>query len=139
MSQNDHMAAILTRANTAATPRSAYSIDKVPPEFDFDTGIGYLELTLSRRFGGNARNGGGKTPAGYRLTARAVSKSVANTALMLEKFRAGFENTFLAITAASEIAGPFLFETEDPVGQDEADVYLYTGLQSFTYVSARST
>lgn len=107
MTAQANVTEILARLNNVLTP-TAYDLGGVPsprpPEF--------AELTLSRRFGGVMTLGGHIGTTGYRFTVAAVSQvSVANARNTLERVRAEFEFTTLAV--GSQISTPIQFETED--------------------------
>jgi hypothetical protein len=98
---------ILARANAALAP-PAYDMGKVPatrpPEF--------VEMTLTRRFGGVPTLSGEKCSTGYRFTLAAVSQvSMANVRNSLQKCRDEFENELL--TVGDFESTPIEFETED--------------------------
>lgn len=116
--------AVLAKLNSALTPRVAYELDKAPM-----TGADFAEITLSRRFGGNER-GGRLSPSSWRLTVRTVGSEVENARLLHEKAQAieGY-----VLTVGSETSTPVLFETEEPIGPDEAQRIYWTGLRSYTF------
>jgi hypothetical protein len=116
--------AVLAKLNTAIAPKVAYELDKAPT-----SGADFAEITLSRRFGGNER-GGRLSPSSWRLTVRAVGSTLANARLLHENAQAieGF-----VLTVGSETSTPVLFETEEPIGLDEAQRLYWTGLRSFTF------
>jgi hypothetical protein len=116
--------AVLAKLNTSLAPKVAYELDKAPT-----TGADFVEISLSRRFGGNER-GGRLSPSSWRLTVRAVGSTVANARTLHENAQAieGF-----VLTVGSETSTPVLFETEEPIGLDEAQRLFWTGLRSFTF------
>ena len=116
--------AILTKLNTALSPKVAYELDKAPT-----TGSDFVEITLSRRFAGNVR-GGQLSPSSWRLTVRTVGSTVPNARLLHENAQA-IENYVL--TVGSESSTPVAFETEEPIGLDEAQRLYWTGLRSYTF------
>ncbi len=125
MTAQANVTEILRRANLALTP-TAYDMGKVPatrpPEF--------VELTLTRRFGGVPTLSGPKTATGYRFTLAAVSQtSIANARNSLEKCRAEFEDTLLAV--GGEESTPIEFETEDEADYGSGWFSQYA---SYTYV-----
>jgi len=122
----DNAAAVLTLLNTALAPRDAYELDKVPSPRPPQ----YVEITLSRMFGGERRQCGSIGATGYRVTVRAVSQStVSSVRRDLEKCRAALE--FNRLSVGAHLSTPIQFETEDPAAYDSG---WFSGLQSFTYV-----
>lgn len=124
MSEQQIAAAVLAALNAALAPKVAYELDEAPT-----SGADFVEITLSRRFGGNDR-GGRLSPSSWRLTVRAVGSTVANARLLHEKAQA-IEGATLSVGA--ETSTPVLFETEDPIGLDEAQRTYWTGLRSYTF------
>lgn len=127
-----HAAAILTAINAtlAALPSApstlrAYEYDDLPatrPE-------NYIEVGVSRRFGGESRESGHKTTTGWRVTTRGVGRSVKNARDLLQHGRTSLE--FKSLTVNGEKTSLIQFETEDAVSPDEG---YYSGLSSYTYV-----
>ena len=116
--------AVLAKLNTSLAPKAAYEIDKAPT-----TGADFVSVTLSRRFGGNVR-GGQLSPSSWRLTVRTVGSDVQNARLLHENAQ-GIENYVLIV--GSESSTPVAFETEEPIGLDEAQRLYWTGLRSYTF------
>jgi hypothetical protein len=108
------------------TPWTAYSAGKAPT-----TGGNYLALIVSRRYGGNIRQGGSISPSGWRFTARAVGVGDGNARVLLREATAAFEDH--TITVDGVTSTPIAFESEDPIRQDDDDKNLWSGLRSFTY------
>lgn len=116
--------AALAVINAQFSSTRAFELDDVPSPRPSE----YLEVVVSRRFGGLLKQGGSMSVVGYRVTCRAVSQSsVANARNMLEKARTGLEYARLVVGA--EITTPIQFETEDPAAYDDG---WFSGLQSFT-------
>lgn len=118
-------AAVLTALNTQL-PGSlvAYDIDDLPAVRPAD----YIEVTVSRRFGGEQRNSGHKTTSGYRVTTRAVGETVTNARTLHGHARTALE--FKMLTVSGEHTSPIQFESEEPVGPDDG---AFSGLLSWTY------
>ena len=117
--------AILAALNTALSPRKAYDLDKVPPTRPPQ----YVEVTLSRRFGGTQRLSSQIATGGYRLTVRAVSQTtISSVRGDLEKCRAALE--FKRLDVGGFTTTPIQFETEDPAASDEG---WFSGLLVFTF------
>lgn len=90
----------------------------VPPNY-------YTEVTVTRRFGGEQRNGGGAGTTGWRITTRAVAKTEGNAREM--RRRAGLiERTTVGDST------PVAFEGADPIAPDDG---WYSGLSTWTYVT----
>ena len=127
MSTDQHAAAVVALLNAALAPKAAYDIDDIrkmsaPPSE-------YIEITLTRRFGGNTRVCGGIAPSSWRLTTRAVASTVGNARKLLDDTTTALE--LARITVASETSTPVQFETEDPIRTDDDNTW--TGLRSWTY------
>lgn len=119
------MTAVLAAINAQFSSTRAYDLDKVPSPRPAE----YIEVTISRRFGGNLNMGGSMSVVGYRATCRAVSQtSVSNARNSLEKCRAALE--FKRLVVAGKSTTPIQFETEDPAAYDDG---WFSGLLSFAY------
>lgn len=126
MTAQQTAAAILAVLNPALDPRQAFELDEVPAERPSE----YVEITLTRMFGGQRRNCGGIGTTGYRLTARAVSQfAVSNVRKSLETCRAELE--FLRLVVGDRTSTPLQFETEDPAAYDDG---WFSGLHAYTFV-----
>lgn len=125
MTSQANATAILAAINAQFTSTHAYELDKIPSPRPAE----YVEVTLSRRFGGTLRLGGSMNVVGYRITVRAVSQAtVANVRNSLEKCRSALE--FKCLTVGGEKTTSIQFETEDPVAYDDGH---FSGLLTFTY------
>lgn len=126
MTAQQQATAVLAALNAALTPKVAYDLDKVPATRPAE----YVEVTVSRRHGGEFRQCGDIGTVGYRVTVRAISRvSVSNVRASLEKCRSALE--FASLTVGDESTTPIQFETEDPAGYDDG---WFSGLVTFTYV-----
>lgn len=126
MTAQANATALLTVLTTALAPRKVYELHQVPSTRPPN----YVELSLSRRFGGEFKQSGDVGTTGYRVTLRAVAQvSVMAAREDLEKCRAALEFTSLAVGGSTTT--PIQFETEDPVAADDG---WFSGLMSFTYV-----
>lgn len=111
-----------------ALPESCepYDIGKVPATRPHE----FVEMTLTRRFGGVQTLCGAKASTGYRFTIAAVSRtSIANARNSLQKCRDEFENDLLIVAGFEST--PVEFETED-----EADYGAgwFSQYAAYTYV-----
>lgn len=125
MTAQTTMTAALAAINAEFTTTRAYDLEDVPNDRPAD----YLEVSLSRRFGGNLKQGGSMDVVGYRLTVRAVSQhSVSNVRHSLDKAREALE--FVRLTIGASTTTPIQFETEDPADYDKG---WFSGLLAFTF------
>lgn len=118
----DVIEALLGDPVTDAT-RGAFDYDDVPsPLPDL-----YALVTVTRRFGGDARSHGGKPMVGWRLTVLSVGRTVDEARWVREKVDTLDEtrNATLATTL-------LVFEDNTTI---EADGDRYSGLTSFTYAT----
>lgn len=126
MTAQANVTAILATLTTALAPRKVYDLGTVPstrpPQF--------VEITLTRRFGGVMTLGGHIGTTGYRLTVAAVSSStVASIRSDLEKVRAALE--FQRLTVGGKQTTPIQFETEDEADYGSGWLSQYA---AYTYV-----
>lgn len=114
--------ALLGDPVTDAT-RGAFDYDDVPsPLPDI-----YALVTVTRRFGGDARNHGGKPMVGWRLTVRCIGRTVDEARWAREKVET------LDVTRNATLATTLvMFEDDTPI---EADGDRYSGLTAFTYAT----
>lgn len=131
MRRNDHLAQLLVLANASlgalTTARQAYTPRKAAQSGDTD----YVQTILTRRYGGNLREGGPISPSGWRVTFRAVGTSDENVRVMLDAVEQGVEDH--TITVDGVVSTPIAFENEDSVRQDADDTNIWSGLTSWTY------
>lgn len=121
-----HAAAVLAALN-AALPAStvAYDIDDVPTPRPSR----YVEVTVSRRAGGNLRSAGSTSTAGWRVTTRTVDQfSVSNARKSAATVRGALE--FARLVVGGKQSSPVQFETSDPIESDEG---WFSGLTAWTY------
>lgn len=84
----------------------------------------HIIVFVSRRYTGGFRASGEESVPGGRVVIRYVNKSVANLSNNRDKARAVIEDK------AVGNLGPFVFETENPVGEDDG---WFVASDSFTY------
>jgi hypothetical protein len=111
----------------AALPTSvrAYDLDELPATRPDN----YVEVTVSRRFGGQQRNTAQATTQGWRITTRSVSSvSVFNARKNAETVRAALE--FARLSVGGSTTTPVQFETAETVGDDDG---WWSGLTTWTY------
>lgn len=125
MSTKAQVDAVLVVLNAAIAPSIAYPYDKVPAERP----VRYVEVSISRRFGGERRASAQKGRIGWRLTVRAIADRVSDALLLHDQAQEALEGLFLSI---NDKATPVEFETEEPVGPDDRS---FSGLTSYTYTS----
>lgn len=125
MTAQDHADTVVAAINAQFATACAYDLDKVPAARPDD----YVEVSVSRRFGGTLNVAGTTGVVGYRVACRAVSRTeVANVRHALEKCRAALE--FKRLSVSGGVTTPVQFETEDPAGSDDG---WFSGLVAFTY------
>lgn len=108
-----------------ATPRTAYDMGREPSPRPKE----YVDVNVSRIFGGTPRVSSQKYLTGYRVTVRSVSQvSAANARVALETCRAALEYARLVVNG--QTSTPVQFETEDPAEPDDG---WFTGLMAFTF------
>jgi len=103
---------------------SAYDYDDVPSEAPQI----HVLVTVSRRFGGDARNCGRRPIKGWRLTTREVGKTVDEARWAREKVQAALEEQRNATLGTS------LLEMESQT-EIEADEDMFSGLTVWTYTT----
>lgn len=107
MTAQENVTAILARLNAVLTP-PAYDLGEVPASRPGE----FVELTLTRRFGGSLKLGAATGVVGYRFTIAAVSNTAMdNVRNSLEECRADLE--FSRLTVGGKRSTPIQFETED--------------------------
>jgi hypothetical protein len=120
--RQEHIDGILAALN--ADEKIAYSADSLPdvlPPY-------YVEVHLSRRFGGVQRFGGDYDGRLYRILVRAVARTLPNAYRMWDALD-DLEGTVLIIgSTASTLVE---FETEDE--QIRPDAGWYSGARTLTY------
>lgn len=124
--EDTHALAVIAALN-AGLPASvrAYDLDDLPATRPAD----YLEVTVSRRAGGELRSTGATKTAGWRVTTRAVSKvSVSNARTTLNKARLALE--FVNLSVGGKTSTPVQFETQEAVEPDDG---WWSGLIAWTY------
>lgn len=125
VSAQTNATAVLAAINAQFTSTRAYDLDAVPTPRPSE----YVEVTVSRRFGGTQTLAARSSLVGYRVTCRAVSHvKVANVRNALEKCRTALE--YQRLTVGTEQTTPIQFETEDPAAYDDG---WFSGLASFTF------
>lgn len=113
--------AVLTTASAAPYDLDDLKALATPP-------AQYVEVTVSRRFGGEARNAGPKSRTGWRITTRQVAATVSNAREMRKRTHAALEA--VRLTVGAEVSSPIEFEGGEPIGEDEGQ---WSGLETWTY------
>lgn len=130
MTAQAQMDAVLAALNTALAPKVAYDLDDVPSPRPSE----YVEVTVTRRFGGERRLCQRTGLSGWRITVRGVSQaSASNARNSLEKCRGALE--FKPLIVAGETSTGVQFETSDPPEPDEG---WFSGLDAYTYTIKES-
>lgn len=122
MTEAEALAAVLALLNTGGT--IAYTIGDlqkmgtaVPQE--------YVEVGLSRMFGGQALNDGRTATTGYRITTRAVALKEPNAREMARRATTRLEGSRVGDST------PVAFESADTIGPDDG---WFSGLTLWTFV-----
>ncbi len=125
------LAQAVVTAITAATAL-AYDLDDVPGTLGNEgtTPTKYIEVTVSRRYGGNERGDAAPTLTGYRITTRAVAYESVTDARNL-RCKAGLALENVAMSVSGVTTTQVKFESEEPIGPDDG---WFTGLTSWTCV-----
>lgn len=118
----DHVEGVLAAFN--ATDTVAYGRDDLPDLLP----PAYIEIQVSRRFGGTLRCSGETDWRLIRVNARAVGQTLAGAYEMWDRIDA-LENRML--TVGDEITTPLQFETDDDA--IEPDDGWYSGSKSLAY------
>lgn len=117
-------AAVLTALNAALTPKQAYDIDDVPETRPNE----YVEVMVSRKFGGAARVCGSMGTVSWRIATRVVSQaSVSNARLMASFVDAALEGVSLSV--GGDATTPISFEGAEDIGPDDG---WFSGLSTWT-------
>lgn len=130
MSEESQAVAIKAALNAVldalSTPRAAYESDDLAKLESLPAA--YVELFVTRRFGGTERNAGGKGREGWRIGTRGVAQTVTNARLMLAKTAEALEEVRLTVDGIATT--PIKFESAEVVGPDDG---WYSGLVLWTY------
>lgn len=124
--EQTHATAVLALLN-AALPSTvrAYDSDDVPDTLPSK----YVEVAVSRRFGGNLRASATTDASGWRVLTRVVDQtSVSNARLTANTVRTALE--FARLSIGGKKSTPVRFETADPIAPDSG---WWSGLTAWTY------
>lgn len=119
-----HAAAVVAALDTPLGQWSAYETDDIPRELPTI----YVEVTVSRRFGGGTWMCGGRPGRGWRIVTRAVGRTENEARWAREKVAAALEDQQLVVDG--RLTSRVRFEVEDDI---EADDGLYSGATTWTY------
>ena len=122
--EEQHAAAV--KAALTAQSAAPYDLDDLkalatPP-------AQYTEVTVSRRFGAQNRATGSTGRVGWRITTRAVAKTVSNAREMRKRTAAAL--SYVRLTVDGDQTTPIQFEGEEPIGDDDG---WWSGLTTWTY------
>lgn len=124
-SEQEQVDAVLAALNAALAPKVAYDVGDVP----LDRPNEYVEVFLTRRYGGNQKASGHKALTLWRITVRAVSRSSTNNVrLMLDKCREALE--FRSLPVGADATTSIQFENARTIAPDEG---WFTGAANYTY------
>ncbi|WP_418063158.1 hypothetical protein [Pimelobacter simplex] len=126
MSTATNLDAVVEALNAALPPKCrAYPLGQVPA----DRPAEYVEVIVTRRFGGNPKASSVSDVAGYRTMLRAVSQaSVDNVHKTLDTCRTALE--FQCLSVAGQVTTPIQFETARPAGPDNG---WFSGAEQYTH------
>lgn len=118
-------AAVVAAINAQFEVNRAFELDDVPSPRPQE----YIEVSVSRRFGGERRMSTEVGPTFYRAVVRGVSHSKSkNVDKALQKARAALE--FQRISVGTRTSTPIQFETDEPTDPDDG---WFSGVMTFTY------
>ena len=124
--EQTHAAAVVARLNAIlpATVR-AFDLDDMPTELPSK----YVEVTVSRRFGGALRSAAVTSISGWRITTRVVDQnSIPNARLSANTVRTALE--FYRLAIGGKTSTPVQFETAEVIGPDDG---WWSGMTAWTY------
>ena len=121
--EEEHAAAVIAALKAASA--APYDLDEIPAALP----TYYTEVTVTRRYGGVQRASAQRGTQSYRITTRAVAKTVSNAREMRKRTQAALNEARLTI--GGRTSTPIQFETEDVIGPDDG---YYSGLTAWTYV-----
>lgn len=124
--EQTHAAAVIARLNAVlpATVR-AYDVDDVPTDLPSK----YVEVTVTRRYGGTRRASASTATGGWRITTRVVDQtSIANARLTANTARTALE--FYRLSIGGKTSTPVQFETAEVIGPDDG---WWSGMTAYTY------
>ena len=104
--------------------RQAYDVDKVPSTRPAE----YVEVSVTRRFGGEPRNDAWVGTTGWRIALRFVSQSSVPDARNMAR-QAGDALEFAVLTAGGLQSTPVQFEGAEEIGPDDG---WFSGLTTYT-------
>lgn len=122
------MEALRVLLNTALAPHQAFTVQQLEDATALPQQ--YVELGVTRRFGGTELLAGSPRPLVWRAYTRAVALREVNARRMRSLVSEALEDARL--TVAGKTSGPLRFESADPVAPDDG---WYSGLTTWTYTS----
>lgn len=126
MSEESHAAAVIAALTTATA--NPFDLDDAKRATDADLGAAYTEVLVTRRYGGAERQDGSTTRSGWRISTRAIGRTVTNARTMRDRAQEALKYVRLSIDG--DLTSPIAFESEDPIGEDDG---WYSGLTTWTY------
>lgn len=116
--------AVLAVLNEALDPKAAYEVDAIPEPRPSE----YVEVQVTRRFGGVMRSCGTKATTGWRVSVFGISQMyVGNARDLLQKCNTALE--FARLDVDGEQSTPVQFETADAVKPDDG---WFSGWRDYT-------
>ena len=122
--EEQHAVAVIAALNAASA--AAYDIDDLKTMTTLPNS--YTEVTVSPRFGAPNRNPGSTGRTGWRITTRAVAKTVSNAREMRKRADVGLK--YARLTVAGDQSTPIQPEGAEPIGGDDG---WFSGLTTYTY------
>jgi hypothetical protein len=122
-----HVEAAVAALN-AALPLSARAYDLDDLDQMAELPAMYVEVTVSRRYGGDPRNAGGKGRTGWRVGTRFVAQRQGNAEHLKTLVTAALEE--VRLTVSDQQTTPIKFESAEVIGPDDG---WFSGLTLWTY------
>lgn len=126
MATEEQHAAVVKQA-LADAGAAPYDLDELPaqdealPEY-------YTEVLVERRFSPTTRLSARPVTIGWRISTRAVAKTVSNAREMRARQHAALDGVHLSVDGV--LSAPVLHETSEPIAEDER---WYSGATTWTY------
>lgn len=121
-----HAEAVLAVINAALPPTiKAYETDDIPATRPAQ----YVEVILTRVFGGEPMLDGSTATSGWLIFTRFVAKTVSNAGVLQDRVTTALEDRVLVI--GDRESTPVSFQTEEPIAPDSG---WYSGSAQWDYI-----
>lgn len=120
-----HQNAVVAALNAALAPDFAYDADDVPSPRPGR----YVEVDVSRRFGGEPRTGGHLGTTGWRIRTLYVARSPLDARRLQTLTNGALEE--VSLTVSGKDTTGILFETGDPIASEQDG--RFSGFDFWTY------